>query len=122
MKQQHQRIAHMAPWVLFALLIAAAPAVAQVAEEVTYTWTPPTTGSPVEYYVVQHSVNGGPYAQIATVTTNQYTLMATYGDSHVIRVAGVDAEARQGPYSVPSEAYTPSLGAPGQPGQPIPIF
>ncbi len=89
--------------------------------QVAYTWTAPTTGSPVVEYVVQHSVDGGAWIQIATVTTNSYVLAATVGEAHQIRVAGVDAYDRQGVWSLPSDAYTPDLGAPGQPGKPIVI-
>jgi len=88
-------------------------------QQVTYTWTAPTTGSPVHHYLVQHSVNGGAWVQIASVTTNTYVLAATIGEAHQIRVAGVDASDRQGVWSLPSDAYTPDPGAPGQPGKPI---
>jgi ABC-type sugar transport system substrate-binding protein len=110
---------------LTALLLAlavvgsAAPAAAQTTVEVTYVWTAPSTGSPVDHYVVEHSVNGGGYSQVATTAGTTYTLIATVGDSHQIRVRGVDAEDRHGPNSLPSEPYVPDIGPPGQPGQPI---
>lgn len=102
-----------------ALVGFATPAVAQTTVEVTYVWTAPSTGSPVDHYIVEHSVNGGGYSQIATTTGTTYTLAATIGDSHQIRVRGVDAEDREGPNSLPSDPYVPDLGPPGQPGQPI---
>ena len=102
-----------------AAALAAGAAQAQTTEAVNYQWTEPTTGAPVQHYVIEHSVNGGAWTQIATSTTNTYTLTATIGDSHRIRVAGVDADARQGTYSEPSDAYTPTLDPPGQPGKPI---
>lgn len=102
------------------LTAAAAPGLAQTADvQVSYTWTAPTTGSVVDHYVVQHQVNGGAWTQIATVTSNQYTLTASVGDTHSIRVAGVDAQDRQGAWSEASDPYTPDPGAPGQPGKPI---
>jgi hypothetical protein len=104
------------------LLVAAslaAPASAQTTVTLNYTWDPPTTGSPAVNYVVEHSVNGGPYVQIATSPDNTYSLQATVGDEHRIRVAGVDDQDRQGPFSLPSDPYTPDLGPPGQPGTPI---
>lgn len=97
------------------------PAAAQTEVDVSYTWTAPTSGSPVHHYVVQHSVNGGSWTQIDTASSNSYTLSARMGESHRIRVAGVDAQDRQGPYSQASDAYTPDAGAPSQPGQPIPF-
>lgn len=98
------------------------PAAAQTTAALNYSWTAPTTGSTAVRYVVEHSVNNGPFVAIGTATSTSYTLQAAYGSSHRIRVAGVDAQNRQGPFSTASEPYTPDLGAPGQPGQPIPIF
>ncbi len=113
------RILGAVPLTLLLLGIMTAPATAQTTVQVTFVWTAPTEGTPVDHYVVEHSVNGGPYDQVGTVTGLNYTLVATVGDSHVIRVAGVDDQARQGPYSLSSEPYTPDLGPPGQPGQPV---
>ncbi len=104
---------------LITTIIAASPALAQTELPVNYEWTAPVSGSPVDHYVVQQSVNGGPWVQIATASSVTYTLSATIGDSHSIRVAGVDAQDRQGAYSVASDPYTPDLGNPGQPGKPI---
>lgn len=109
--------------VTLALLLVALGGSALAQEEVTYTWTAPTSGSAVDHYVVQHSVNGGPFVTVNdAVSGNTFVLTASYEDEHVVRVAGVDSSGRQGPYSVPSDPYTPSLGAPGQPGKPIAVF
>ena len=105
--------------VLVATILPAASSLAQTEMAVSYTWSAPSTGTPVEFYVVQHSVDGGPWTQIDTTPDNTYTLTAQVGQSHQIRVAGVDAENRQGPFSVASDPYTPDAGAPGQPGKPI---
>ncbi len=101
------------------LILIQGSAMAQTELPVSYSWSAPTDGSPVDHYVIQHSVNGGTFTQIATSASNSYTLTATVGQTHQIRVAGVDAQSRQGGYSLPSDAYTPDLGAPGQPGKPI---
>lgn len=98
--------------------LGAAPAVAQTMD-VAYQWTAPTTGSAVDHYVVQQSIDGGAWAQVGSVPTVTYTLAATIGVSHRVRVAGVDAQGRQGLFSLPSDPYTPDPGAPGQPGKPI---
>lgn len=92
---------------------------AQTTRDVNFQWTAPATGAPVAHYVIEQSINGGAWTSIGTSTTNTYTLTATIGDSHSIRVAGVDADARLGTYSEPSDAYTPQLDPPGQPGKPI---
>ncbi|MDX2472967.1 MAG: hypothetical protein QNL91_04605 [Candidatus Krumholzibacteria bacterium] len=104
---------------LMAISLTAGSAQAQTEMAVSYTWTAPTTGTAVDHYVVQHSVDGGTWSQVSTVSTNNYTLTATIGNSHQIRVAGVDASDRQGPYSVASDPYSPDPGSPSQPGKPI---
>jgi|GEM_PF-1824614 len=102
-----------------ATLMVAGSALAQTEVQVNYTWSAPSTGSPVDHYVVQHSVDGGGWTQVASVSTNSYSLTASVGQSHRIRVAGVDDQDRQGPYSVASDPYEPDVGPPGQPGKPI---
>ncbi|MBU0742170.1 fibronectin type III domain-containing protein [bacterium] len=109
--------------ILSAVVILAVSVTAQAQEVLNYTWTAPTTGSPVDHYVVQHSEDGGAWVTVQdTQMTNSYALTAVYDVEHRVRVAGVDAEGRQGPWSIASEPYTPTLGAPGQPGQPIAVF
>ncbi|MHB8079604.1 MAG: hypothetical protein ACYDIE_10160 [Candidatus Krumholzibacteriia bacterium] len=116
------RHAATARWLIvvaLAILIAPAAFAQTTTQQVTYTWTAPTTGSAVDHYLVQHSINGGAWVQIASVTTLSYVLAATIGEAHQIRVAGVDALSRQGVWSLASDAYTPDPGAPGQPGKPV---
>ena len=100
--------------------------IAEAQTEVTATasWSSPTYGPPVDHYVLQHSINGDTWTTIATPTDTLYTLTITEGDSHRVRVAGVDAEGLVGPYSLPSPDYIPGsgdLGEPGQPGKPLTI-
>lgn len=101
------------------LLLSQGAALAQTEVPVNYSWTAPVTGSPVDHYVVEHSLNGGAWTQVGTASSNTFTLTASVGDAHQIRVAGVDAQDRQGPYSSPSDPYSPDVGPPGQPGKPI---
>ncbi len=104
---------------LITVALIAGTAQAQDTQPVNYQWTAPTTGAPVAHYVVEHSVDGGDWTVVGTTSTNTFTLTATVGESHRIRVAGVDADSRMGVYSIPSEAVVPTLDPPGQPGQPI---
>jgi len=104
---------------MMAFALTAGSAEAQTEMQVSYTWTAPTSGSVVDHYVVEQSIDGGTWTQIATVSTTSYTLTATVGNSHQIRVAGVDADSRQGPFSVASDPYAPDPGSPSQPGKPI---
>ena len=92
---------------------------ARAQEQVKYTWTAPTSGSAAVSYVVEASEDGGAFVVIATnVTQREYTMTQEYGKSYQIRVAGVDGQGRQGPYSVASDPYTPDAGPPGAPGKP----
>ena len=100
-------------------LFGATGAQAQTTMEARYTWTVPEGGSAVVHYVVQHRVDGGDWVQVGTSPTNTYVMSLAVGQSHEIRVAGVDAEDRMGPFSVPSDPYVPDPGAPAQPGKPI---
>lgn len=102
---------------IISLMLIQGAALADV--QVNFSWTAPTTGTPVDHYVIQHAVNGGSWTLVATSATNSYTLTASEGDSHQIRVAGVDAQDRQGVYSISSDPFTPDAGPPGQPGKPI---
>lgn len=105
--------------VLLAVLLPAGSSLAQTEMPINYTWTVPTTGTAVDHYVVEHSINGGQWVQVGTANDNSYTLSATVGQTHQVRVAGVDSSDRQGPYSVPSDPYTLEGTAPGQPGKPV---
>ena len=112
------RIAIAAGLALAVLVAGALPAQAQTVQ-VTASWTAPSTGSPVHHYVVQLSTNGGAYQPAGTSTTTSISLTLAVGSTYTVRVAGVDAQDRQGAYSLPSDPYTPDLGPPGQPGKPI---
>lgn len=99
-------------------LLGALPAAAQTVE-VTASWTAPTEGSPVDHYVLQLSVDGGPFSTVASVAGTSHALQLDVDSTYVARVAGVDAQDRQGPWSESSDPYSPDLGPPGQPGKPI---
>lgn len=104
-----------------ALLVLASASSAQTEVTANAGWDAPTGGTPAVTYVVQLSTNDGAWQTIARPSTTEMTLTLTYLDDHRIRVAGVDAQGRQGAYSPPSETYNASGGAsgPGQPGQPV---
>jgi hypothetical protein len=123
MDHRHRNVRRLVAVALAALILALASFVvfAQTTENVIFNWTAPTEGTAAVQYFVEHSIDGGPWARVATVPTNSYELDATVGQSHRIRVAGVDSTGRQGVWSVPSEPYAPLLSAPGQPGQPYPV-
>lgn len=101
------------------ILLVILSTISNAQESVTYTWTAPTTGSAVDHYIVQHSENGEAFVTIdSNVATESFILVADYEISHSIRVSGVDSQNRQGPWSLPSDLFIPSLGAPGAPGKP----
>jgi hypothetical protein len=102
------------------LMLFASVAFAQISPPATFTWSAPTTGTAVVEYVVELSIDGGAWTQVAVTTTNQHTFSDfVYLTTYEVRVAGVDASDRQGPFSVPSDPYTPDQGVPGAPSKPV---
>lgn len=89
----------------------------QVPEQIEATagWSPPTYGTPVEHYVLQHQVGIDAWQFVATTTDTTYTFLIPFSADSKVRVAGVDAEGRQGPWSLPSNPYNPSESMPGIP-------
>ena len=71
---------------------------------VTFTWTAPTTGSPVVYYRVETS-EGWMYEATHLNRWGDGKMRVPFlnGKEGRIRVAGVDAEGHQGPWSDWSE-------------------
>ena len=68
--------------------------------EVVYSWTPPTTGSPVHHYVCQWD-----HGQTDYTTRNKHRFTIPVITRTRLRVAGVDSLDRQGPWSEWSEFY-----------------
>ncbi len=77
-----------------------------------YTWTAPEYGTPVDHYVAQLLVNDVDILTIEDLPSEYVSVEVVYGNKYSIRVAGVDAQGNQGPYSEWSEPYTPELGPP----------
>lgn len=94
-------------------------AMAQTMVSAKASWNAPTEGSPVVTYVFQLSEEGGAFVTYATTDTTFINVDLELHKTYVARVAGVDALDRQGPWSMPSDPYTPDLGVPGAPSQPI---
>ncbi len=103
------------------LTMFATASLAATVSEVTYVWTAPETGSPVTHYVVQFQVNELAWVEFEGTAEESFTFanIFEYGQTYIVRVAGVDSQLRQGGWSLPSIPYTPDAGAPGIPGQPL---
>ena len=100
----------------------AVSAAAQTTVDGTATWDPPTYGATVVQYMLQHSVNGGMWQDVANVAGTSHTFPLTVGESHRIRVAGITSDDRLGPFSLPCEPVIPGdevLPPPCQPGDPV---
>ena len=85
-------------------------------------WSPPTTGSPVVYYVLQVWETDGDL--IWSVTVADTTVVVEDGFiepmiRYMARVAGVDAHERQGPWSEWGNDYIYAPGIPESPGTPV---
>lgn len=81
-------------------------------KEVPCSWEAPTYGTPVVHYVLQVVELGGAqpdttvYDQIPGLSRNVFV---AYGNVYKARVAGVDAEGRQGPWSLWTPLYGPEM-------------
>ncbi len=87
--------------------------ISQIAPDVKFSWTAPSTGTAVHHYVAQVLVNERDTLFFNPVTTESIMLPVVYGNKYRIRVAGVDAADTQGPLSNWSLPYSPELAPPG---------
>ncbi len=78
---------------------------------VTYNWTAPTTGSPVEHYEFQQNTDGDGWVDVGVSAEESITLDMPMGVT-INRVRGVDEHGRAGPWSEPSAEFI-DMGAPG---------
>lgn len=74
-----------------------------------YEWTAPTTGSPVVKYAVEVSVNGAVTDTIFVVGATTVEIEVKAVTDYTIRVAGIDAANRWGPWSAPSLVDSPDV-------------
>ena len=102
---------------LLILLILAAPASALV--RITYSWSPPSMGTPWEYFVCQTRWFGGDWSECTGVSTDTMLTVETFNGvlDFQLRTASVDSVGRQGTWGEPSNPYN-DLGPPGPPGKP----
>ena len=78
-----------------------------------FIWDPPTPGSTPQHYVVQVRVDGDAIqTQVTSNDTPAVTFEVFFGRDYEVRVAGVDAQGRQGPYSDWSARITAELAVP----------
>lgn len=101
------------------LVLFSLPAGAQTSTSVTYTWTAPTTGSPCVSYEVERTIDAGTTWVAYTTTTSTTAIVVAPANVAIqIRVRGVDALGRKGPWSQPADPYSYDPGAPGSCGKP----
>ena len=96
------------------------PAIAMAEIHITYVWTAPVGGSAVDYYACQLRAFSGEWDECGGDTIGEsITIIVDNGIQGLqLRVAGVDADDRQGPWSVPSVPYG-DAGPPSAPGMPV---
>jgi len=76
--------------------------------KIRYTWSEPTVGTDIAYYVGQLETNGLTEPQYKLKEYNWTFIDMTLGRTYRFRVAGVDDEDIQGPFSIFSAPYTPA--------------
>lgn len=102
------------------LLVGTLAIAAGTTRSVTYRCTKPTTGSPVVTYNWYTSDNAGTTWTLAATSTDTFvTLSLTLLKTYIVKVEGVDALNRHGPFSVNADPFTPDDGPPGAPGKPV---
>lgn len=112
---------------MFAILAMCSPIVADdtvigTTPTPTASWSPPTTGSPVVYYVLQLFETEGLMVwsiNVADTTTVVAEQIIEPLIRYRARVAGVDQHDRQGPWSLWSNDYIFDYGLPDAPGTPV---
>lgn len=106
--------------IVLLVLLVSATALAQTLPPQRFAWTAPTTGEPAVSYVVQTRENGGAWSTVGTTADTFYVFTnLSQTSTWEIRVAGVDAQDRQGPFSLPSLPLVGDQGPPGAPGTPV---
>ncbi len=85
------------------LLLGLGAATAAVAVPVTFHWSPPRDGAPVDHYNVYRSIDGQPFRFHATIQDTTYILEVDYGHEYRVRVSGVSAAGLEGELSVSSD-------------------
>ena len=85
-------------------LALALPAVAQ-AVPVTFHWSPPVDGAPVDQYEVFVSRDGGALTFVGAESDTTYELEVEYGVGYFVCVRGVSEDGRHGVMSEPSEEF-----------------
>ena len=73
------------------------------------TWSVPTTGTPPVKYVVQQKIDNNDWIEYATTQTNSIWVRFSYNHDHIIRVAAIDINGKQGMWSVNSDTYSPYI-------------
>ena len=85
----------------------------KVTETWHFTWDAPAYGSPPVHYVVEIRIDGTTVEEDRTAgSTPEIDIEVTLGLDYEVRVAGVDAQGRQGPFSPWSFRDTAELSAP----------
>ena len=84
----------------------------EVTPRMIFTWSAPTTGTPVDHYVAQVLVNERDTMELGPLPLTEVSIFAEYGNKYRIRVAAVDADGIQGPMSLWSEPHSPELAPP----------
>jgi len=102
---------------LLILTLLVTPASALV--RLTYSWSPPTIGTAVEYYTCETRWFGGDWSSCSGTASDTMLTIETFDGvlDFQLRVAGVDSIGRQGTWSEASNSYN-DHGAPGPPGKP----
>lgn len=82
------------------------------APSVRYTWSAPTTGTPAVSYKAEVKVNDRDLLVFEGLQDESVSIQVDYGNKYLVRVAAIDSQNKQGPWSAWSVAYAPELDPP----------
>ncbi len=77
-----------------------------------YVWSAPTYGTAVEYYVAEVMINDVDIQTLDPLPSEYVSVEVVFGNKYRIRVAAVDKNGIQGPFSPWSAPFTPELAPP----------
>ena len=82
------------------------------APSVRYTWSAPTSGTPAVSYKAEVKVNDRDLLVFEGLQDESVTIPVDFGNKYLVRVAALDAQNKQGPWSDWSVAHAPELDPP----------
>jgi len=76
---------------------------------IRFSWSEPLNGTKVIKYIIQHKIGESNWYNYAFSDINSIWIDVRYSENNTVRVAGIDSQNRQGPWSENSNILNPSV-------------